>query len=127
MLEAIARGCDLFDCVAPTRNGRNGTAWVEGEAQVNVKASRYRLDDGPLDPTCDCYTCRNYSRAYIRHLFVAGEVLGLRLLSGHNIRHLVRLAERARARILAGEFESWSKDWLGRYRAARAETKERTT
>jgi queuine tRNA-ribosyltransferase len=126
MLEAIARGCDLFDCVAPTRNGRNGTAWVEGEGQVNVKASRYRLDDGPLDPTCDCYTCRNYSRAYIRHLFVAGEVLGLRLLSGHNIRHLVRLAQRSRERILAGEFESWSKDWLGRYRAARAETKERT-
>jgi queuine tRNA-ribosyltransferase len=126
LLEAIRRGCDLFDCVAPTRNGRNGTAWVEGEGQVNVKATRYRLDERPLDPTCDCYTCRGYSRAYIRHLFVAGEVLGLRLLSGHNIRHLVRLGERARERILAGEFESWSKDWLDRYRAARAETKERT-
>jgi queuine tRNA-ribosyltransferase len=126
LLEAIRRGCDLFDCVAPTRNGRNGTAWIEGEGQVNVKAARYRLDDGPLDPTCDCYACRGYSRAYIRHLFVAGEVLGLRLLSVHNIRHLVRLAQRARERILAGEFESWSTDWLGRYRAARAETKERT-
>jgi queuine tRNA-ribosyltransferase len=127
LLESIRRGCDLFDCVAPTRNGRNGTAWIEGEGQVNVKAARYRLDDGPLDATCDCYACHGYSRAYIRHLFVAGEVLGLRLLSVHNIRFLVRLAERARERIVAGEFEGWSEDWLGRYRAARAETKARTS
>jgi queuine tRNA-ribosyltransferase len=127
LLEAIRRGCDLFDCVAPTRNGRNGTAWIEGEGQINVKASRYRLDRGPLDESCDCYACRRYSRAYIRHLFVAGEVLGLRLLSVHNIRFLVRLAERARERIEAGAFERWSDDWLAAFRAARAETKARTT
>ena len=126
LLESIRRGCDLFDCVAPTRNGRNGTAWIEEDGQINIKAARYKRDDGPLDGACDCYACRNYSRAYLRHLFVAGEVLGLRLLSVHNIRFLVRLAERARDRIREGTFESWSDEWLARYRAARAETRERT-
>ncbi|MEJ2502311.1 MAG: tRNA guanosine(34) transglycosylase Tgt [Gemmatimonadota bacterium] len=126
LLESIRRGCDLFDCVAPTRNGRNGTAWIEGEGQINIKAARYKRDQGPLDGACDCYTCRTYSRAYLRHLFVASEVLGLRLLSLHNIRHLVRLAERARERIADGTFMEWSEDWLGRYRAARAEAKART-
>ncbi len=127
LLEGIRRGCDLFDCVAPTRNGRNGTAWLEDEGQVNIKAARFRLDDAPLDPGCDCYACRVFSRAYIRHLFVAGEVLGLRLLSVHNIRFLVRLAERARERIETGTFDSWSTDWIARYRAARAETRGRTS
>jgi queuine tRNA-ribosyltransferase len=125
LLEAIRRGCDMFDCVAPTRNGRNGTAWVEDAGQVNVKATRFRRDQGPLDETCDCYTCRRYSRAYLSHLFVAGESLGPRLLSIHNIRTLVRLAERSRERIAAGDFEGWSEDWLGRFRAARAETRAR--
>lgn len=110
----------MFDCVAPTRNGRNGTAWIEDEGQVNVKVERFRTDPRPLDPACDCYTCRNFSRAYLRHLFVAGEVLGLRLLSLHNVRFLVRLAERAREAILHGDFEGWSEDWLGRWRSARS-------
>ncbi len=126
MLESIRRGCDLFDCVAPTRNGRNGTAWIEADGQINIRAARYKRDTGPLDEACDCYACANYSRAYLRHLFVAGEVLGLRLLSVHNIRFLVRLAERARDRIQDGTFESWSDEWLARYRAARAEARERT-
>ncbi|HEX6938741.1 MAG TPA: tRNA guanosine(34) transglycosylase Tgt [Longimicrobiales bacterium] len=120
LVEAVRRGVDLFDCVAPTRNGRNGTAWIEDEGQVNIRAERFKTDPRPLDPACDCYTCRNFSRAYVRHLFVAGEVLGLRLLSLHNVRFLVRLAERARAAILDGEFEGWSADWLGRWRGARA-------
>lgn len=122
LIEGIRRGVDLFDCVAPTRNGRNGTAWVEDEGQVNVKAGRFKTDPRPLDPACDCYTCRTYTRAYIRHLFVAGEVLALRLLSLHNLRFLIRLAERARTAILAGTFEGWSADWLARYRSARAAT-----
>jgi queuine tRNA-ribosyltransferase len=122
LIEGIRRGVDLFDCVAPTRNGRNGTAWVEDEGQVNIKAGRFKTDAGPLDPACDCYTCRTYTRAYLRHLYVAGEVLALRLLSLHNLRFLVRLAERARAAILEGTFEGWSEDWLARYRGARAET-----
>jgi queuine tRNA-ribosyltransferase len=119
LVEAIARGVDMFDCVAPTRNGRNGTVWVEGQGQVNAKASRFKLDTQPLDPACDCYTCRNFTRAYLRHLIVAEELLGLRLLSLHNVRYLVRLAETARAKIAAGEFESWSRDWLEQYRGAK--------
>ncbi|MFW6201569.1 MAG: tRNA guanosine(34) transglycosylase Tgt [Gemmatimonadota bacterium] len=120
LIEGIRRGVDLFDCVAPTRNGRNGTAWVEAEGQINIKAARFATDGGPLDPACDCYTCRTYTRAYLRHLFVAGEVLGLRLLSVHNLRFLVRLAERARTTIEAGTFDGWSEDWLARYHEARA-------
>lgn len=125
LLEAIARGVDLFDCVAPTRNGRNGTAWVEADGQVNVKARRFRLDDRPLDPDCDCSTCRTHSRGYLRHLLVAEEMLALRLLSLHNVRFLIRLGERARERIIAGDFAGWSKDWLARYHAARADSKAR--
>jgi queuine tRNA-ribosyltransferase len=121
LLEAIGRGIDMFDCVAPTRNGRNGTAWVEDEGQVNVRAARFRADTRPLDPKCDCSTCRNYTRAYIRHLFVAEEVLGLRLVSLHNVRFLIRLAGRARTEIEAGNFAGWSNDWLARFRGARAQ------
>jgi queuine tRNA-ribosyltransferase len=125
MLQAIRRGIDLFDCVAPTRNGRNGTAWVEGEGQVNVKGARLRLDERPLDPHCDCAACRTYSRSYLRHLVGAGEILGLRLLSIHNLRFLVRLAEQARAAILGGEFAAWSDDWLARWASGTRE--ENTT
>jgi queuine tRNA-ribosyltransferase len=119
LIEAIGRGIDVFDCVAPTRNGRNGTAWVEEDGQVNAKASRFRLDERPLDPRCDCYTCRTYSRAYLRHLIAADESLGLRLLSLHNLRFLVRIGEQARAAIRAGEFTGWSTDWLAQWRAGR--------
>ena len=119
LLEAIGRGVDMFDCVAPTRNGRNGAAWIAREGQVNVKTARFRLDEGPLDADCDCYTCRNFSRAYLRHLIVAEEILALRLLSLHNIRFLVRLAETARAKIAAGEFGSWSRAWLQQFRGAK--------
>lgn len=118
MIEAISRGIDMFDCVAPTRNGRNGTAWVAKEGQVNVKAGRFRDDPRPLDPDCDCYTCRNFSRAYLRHLVVAEEMLVLRLLSLHNIRFLVRLGEIAREMISANEFDRWSQDWLEQFRGA---------
>lgn len=116
LIEAIARGIDMFDCVAPTRNGRNGTVWVEGEGQVNVKAARFKTDQGSLDPACDCYTCRNFTRAYLRHLVAAEEILGMRLLALHNVRFLVRLGEQAREKIARGEFYAWAKDWLDRFR-----------
>jgi queuine tRNA-ribosyltransferase len=118
LLEAVARGCDLFDCVAPTRNARHGTAWT-AEGQVNVKAARFRSDRLPLDPGCDCPACVGFDRAYIRHLFVANEMLGLRLVSLHNLRFLLRLAEQARGHILDGSFASWSANWLERYRGTR--------
>lgn len=121
LIEAVRRGIDLFDCVAPTRNGRNGTAWVSDGGQVNLKAARWRADDRPLDPDCDCWTCRHHSRAYLRHLVVAGEWLAMRALSLHNLRFLVRLMEQAREAIGAGTFASWSEDWLTRYRASARE------
>ncbi|NJD09111.1 MAG: tRNA guanosine(34) transglycosylase Tgt [Gemmatimonadetes bacterium] len=126
LVEAIRRGVDMFDCVAPTRNGRNHAAWVTGDGQVNVKAARFRLDRAPLDPACDCYTCRHYTRAYLRHLAVAGEVLGLRLLSLHNLRFLVRLTEAARAAIAAGRLEQWSAEWLRVFHSQRKPRTERT-
>jgi queuine tRNA-ribosyltransferase len=118
LIEAVARGCDLFDCVAPTRNARHGTAWT-ADGQINLKASRFRRDRAPVDPGCDCLACARYDRAYLRHLFVAGELLALRLLSLHNLRFMVRLAEQARERILDGSFNSWSTAWLERYRGIR--------
>jgi queuine tRNA-ribosyltransferase len=120
LIEAMARGIDMFDCVAPTRNGRNGTVWVEGEGQVNVKASRFKTDESSLDPLCDCYTCRNFSRAYLRHLVAAEEILGMRLLALHNVRFLVRLGEQAREKIAQGEFYNWSRSWLASFRKSKA-------
>jgi queuine tRNA-ribosyltransferase len=120
LVEGIARGVDMFDCVAPTRNGRNGTVWISGEGQVNIKGSRFRTDPGPLDATCDCYTCTTFSRAYLRHLWVAGEPLVPRLMSIHNLRVLVRLAEQARGAILAGRFDAWRREWYEAYGGKRS-------
>jgi queuine tRNA-ribosyltransferase len=114
LLEAIARGIDLFDCVAPTRNGRNGSAYTP-DGPLNIRNAAWRDDPAPLDSSCDCETCRVYSRGYLRHLFAAEELLGLRLLSLHNVRFLIRLAEDARARIRTGSFDGWRRDWLDRY------------
>ncbi|MFL5513000.1 MAG: tRNA guanosine(34) transglycosylase Tgt [Gemmatimonadales bacterium] len=118
LLEGIARGIDLFDCVAATRNGRHGTAWLE-TGRLNVKGAALKGSVEPLDPACDCETCTTYPRGYLRHLFVVEDILGLRLISIHNIRFLVRLGEQARAHILDGTFDRWSREWLGRYHAGR--------
>jgi queuine tRNA-ribosyltransferase len=114
LVEGIARGVDLFDCVAATRNGRHGSAWT-ADGRVNVRGSTLRLEAGPLDPDCDCDCCLRFSRAYLRHLFVAEEQLGPRLVSIHNIRFLIRLADTARARILDGSFAPWAAQWRGRF------------
>jgi queuine tRNA-ribosyltransferase len=113
---ALAGGMDLADCVAPTRMGRNGAAFTD-DGQVNIRNARHREDDAPLDAACDCETCTTYSRGYLRHLFAAEELLGLRLLSLHNVRYLIRLAARAREAIVAGTFDGWSRAWLARYRS----------
>ena len=115
LLRSVGQGMDVFDCVAPTRNGRNGTAFAT-HGPVNIRNAAHRMDPGPLDATCDCETCRTYSRGYLRHLFAAEELLGLRLLSLHNVRFLLRLAEDARHHILDHTFQAWSRDWLDRYR-----------
>ena len=94
--------------------GRHGTAFTD-DGQLNMGGAKYREDDRPVDDGCDCYTCRTFSRGYIRHLFNAGELLGLRLLALHNVRYLIRLAERSREAIVAGRFTAWSRAWLARY------------
>lgn len=119
LLRAVARGCDLFDCVAPTRNARHGTAWSQAEGQVNLRHARFKADTNPVDMECDCFTCQRFDRAYLRHLTVANEMLGHRLVTIHNLRFLVSLAQRARVRILEGTFGGWSSDWLTRYQEAR--------
>ncbi len=116
LLEGIARGVDLFDCVAATRNGRHGSAWLN-TGKLNMRGAAFKTSDLPLDPECDCETCATFSRGYLRHLFMAGEILGLRLLALHNVRFLIRLTESARAAIVDGTFEKWSQEWLRRYHA----------
>jgi queuine tRNA-ribosyltransferase len=113
LIESVRRGVDLFDCVAPTRMGRNGTAFTGG-GRINVKRADLRGDDRPLDPACDCSVCTRFSRAYLRHLYVADEMLGPRLLSLHNVHFLVALMRGARAAIRAGGFDGWAREWLGR-------------
>lgn len=115
LLGAIRRGADLFDSVAPTRNGRNGTAFTSRGA-VHVEGARLAADPRPLDRGCGCACCRRHSRAYLRHLVARDELLGLRLLSLHNVRFVVDLTSRAREAILAGEFDAWARRWLERYR-----------
>ncbi len=114
LVQGIARGVDLFDCVAATRNGRHGSAWTM-TGRVNVRNASNRTAETPLDPDCDCETCARFSLGYLRHLFVAQEILGLRLVSIHNVRFLLRVTEQARAAILAGDFARWSREWLRRY------------
>jgi len=114
LVAAVERGADLFDCVAPTRNGRNGTAFTP-EGTLNIQNAAFRTDERSLDPTCDCETCTTYSRGYLRHLFAAGELLGLRLLSLHNVRYLIRLAEEMRAAIRQDAFTAWAANWRRRY------------
>jgi len=114
LVAAVERGVDLFDCVAPTRNGRNGSAFTP-DGPVNIRNAEHREDPRPLDATCDCETCTTFSRGYLRHLFMAEELLGLRLLSLHNVRYLVRLAEAMRAAIRRNAFGPWAAEWRRRY------------
>jgi len=114
LVAAVERGMDLFDCVAPTRNGRNGTAFTP-DGPVNIRNAAYREDARPLDETCDCEACTTFSRGYLRHLFQAEELLGLRLLSLHNVRYLIRLAGEMRAAIRDGSFPRWAEEWRRRY------------
>ncbi|MGQ9732121.1 MAG: tRNA guanosine(34) transglycosylase Tgt [Candidatus Zipacnadales bacterium] len=100
---AIRAGADLFDCVLPTRLGRNGAA-ITSKGRLNLLAAQYAEDFGPLDPVCECSTCRNYTRAYIRHLYKAKEILAARLVTYHNLWFYIRLMERIRADIVAGTF-----------------------
>ena len=114
LVEGVRRGVDLFDCVAPTRMGRNGAVFT-ADGRLNIKRAEFRLDDRPLDADCGCSACRRFTRGYIRHLFIADEMLGLRLLSLHNVHFLVALMQRAREALRGGTFAAWSQAWLERY------------
>jgi queuine tRNA-ribosyltransferase len=114
LVEGVRRGVDLFDCVAPTRMGRNGTAFTT-DGRLNIKRSEFRDDPRPIDETCACPACLRFSRAYVRHLYLADEMFGLRLLSLHNVHFLVSLMHDARRALLGGTFDGWSESWLQRY------------
>ncbi len=113
VIEVISRGVDMFDCVLPTRTARTGSA-LTWEGRLNLRNARFARDAGPLDESCTCPACSRFSRAYIRHLVNQQEILGLRLLSLHNLRFLIDLVAAAREQIERGGFESWRADALAR-------------
>lgn len=111
---AVDAGMDMFDCVMPTRVARNGTLFT-WQGRVSIKRAEYREDQGPLDPECDCYTCQNYSRAYLRHLFLSGEILSSRLNTIHNLHFYLQLMSKMRASILEGRWEEFRNHCLTRF------------
>jgi queuine tRNA-ribosyltransferase len=115
--EAVARGVDMFDCVLPTRAARHGGLYTPG-GRVNIRAARFRALDQPVDEECDCFSCRNFSAAYLHHLFRAEELLSYRLASIHNLRFLHRQMEAMRTAIFDGSFSNALKGFRERYRAA---------
>jgi queuine tRNA-ribosyltransferase len=112
ILECIERGIDMFDCVLPTRNGRNGSAFT-WQGKLNIRNACHTRDfDNPVAPGCTCYTCANFSRGYIRHLYMAGEILAIRLLTLHNIHFYMDLVRQARQHIIDETFSAWKKSVL---------------
>ncbi len=118
LLTGISLGVDMFDCVLPTRNGRNGTVFTPDGALV-IKNAKYREDFSPIDENCNCYCCRTFTRAYIRHLFQAQEILALRLASLHNLTFYLKLMRDARQAIIDGNFANWRRAFLSRYQSSK--------
>ena len=114
LIEGVARGIDMFDCVLPTRIARNGRVMVHG-GYLTIRNASYTQDFSPLDPECDCYVCQNYSRAYIRHLLKCKEVLGIRLTTYHNLWFLSNLMVKIRKAILNGSFSEFRKNFWSKY------------
>ena len=114
LFEGVERGIDMFDCVLPTRIARHANAFTN-KGKINLRNSKFKEDFTPIDDECDCYTCTHYTKAYLRHLFVAGEGLGGRLLSIHNIRFLIRIMENIREAIKDDRFEEYKNDFLKEY------------
>lgn len=110
LVECIARGVDMFDCVLPTRNARNGQA-LTTKGPVTIRNAQYAKDMGPLDEHCACYTCRHYTRAYLRHLFKCNEMLYGRLCTLHNLHYYLKLVKGARQAIIEGRFEAYRRDY----------------
>ena len=114
ILEGVERGVDMFDCVLPTRLARHGHAFTR-TGKINIKNAKYKEDFTPVDPECDCECCKHYTKAYIRHLIVANETLGQRLLSIHNLRFLIKLTEEIREAIKEDNFDNYKKDFIDKY------------
>ena len=110
IIEGVARGVDFFDCVMPARNARHGKLFT-WQGTMNIKNARYKLDEGPIDPQCDCPVCRKFSRAYLRHLFTAQEMLGMRLAVMHNLYFYNQLTQRIREALDAGEFDAFRREY----------------
>ena len=110
----IALGVDMFDCVLPSRVARNGLAFTP-HGPINLRNEKYRADPRPVVDGLDNYTCRNFSRAYLRHLIASGEMLGGTLLTIHNLHFFLDLMAQARAHIEAGDYKSWHEGWIRRY------------
>lgn len=126
LVEGVSRGIDMFDCVLPTRNARNGTVFAAGGRMV-LRNARYTRDFRPIDEDCGCDTCRRYSRAYLRHLFVAGEILGPVLATHHSLYFYCDTMRRMREAIARGTFESWKRDFLDRYASEESDATETPT
>jgi queuine tRNA-ribosyltransferase len=116
LLAAIGAGVDMFDCVLPTRNARNGSLYTR-DGKLSIKQTRYRTDGDPVEAGCPCPTCRNYSRGYLRHLFQSREILSMRLNTIHNLHFYLDLMRRARQAILDGRYAAFAREFLARYRA----------
>jgi queuine tRNA-ribosyltransferase len=116
LLAGVAAGIDLFDCVLPTRTARNGLLFTS-RGKLVIRNARHADEAGPADPACSCYTCRTFSRAYLRHLFKSGEILGLRLNTLHNVHFYLSLMEGVRSAVEAGRFEAFRKERLDAWRA----------
>jgi queuine tRNA-ribosyltransferase len=113
IIEAVLRGVDMFDCVIPTRHARNGHLFTS-TGVINIRNSAHHADLAPLDAACSCYTCRNYSRAYLRHLDRCNEILGARLNTIHNLHFYLDLMRSIRAAIAAGRLAAWASAWRAR-------------
>ncbi|HEY3288869.1 MAG TPA: tRNA guanosine(34) transglycosylase Tgt [Anaerolineae bacterium] len=114
LIQGVARGMDMFDCVLPTRLARHGAAFTH-TGRINMRNKVYEEDEQPIDPGCTCYTCATFTRAYIRHLLHVGEILGLYLMSLHNVHFLIELMREIRLAILDDRFETFASEWLARY------------
>jgi queuine tRNA-ribosyltransferase len=124
LFECVARGVDLFDCVLPTRIARNGALFTRG-GRLNLRNAQYAADSRPVEEGCRCYTCRNFSRAYLRHLMVCGEVLGLHLATVHNLTFILDLMHSIRTSIAEGVFSTFMEEFLVGYRVADPGARER--
>jgi len=126
LIEAVSRGMDMFDCVLPTRNGRNANLFTR-TGGINLRNAKHKADFTPPDAECDCYTCSNFTRAYLRHLFQVKEILGLQLATIHNLSFYLWLMREARNAILAHRFRVWQNEALQRLNSEKEDTETVST